>query len=167
MRLKSQHKKSQVTKGGQSTAAGLMPPLVEVEKEVKQLLLAFFLVCGNASAAEWVLAAELGSTRFYIDALSVEQEGRHRRAWIMSDFPERRKVLTHPEAYYRSTKQLQYFDCKKKASAVTQAHFYAANMGKGALLEQYATDLASASFSRHLPDTLKKKILEVICSVPL
>lgn len=134
---------------------------------MKHLLLSLFLVCGNVSAAQWVLAAERGSTDFYIDALSVEASGKYRRAWIMADLPEPRKVIAMPNGYYLSTRQLQYFDCARETSAVTHASFYSGHMGRGKVVEEYTADLASASFSRHLPDTLKKRILEAVCSVAL
>lgn len=131
------------------------------------MLLACLLICGHASAAEWVFAGERGSTDIYIDALSVEERGKYRAAWIMLDMAERRKVITVKSAHYRSTKQLQLFDCTKERSGIAQVSFYAANMGKGEVLETYSTARANVSFSKHLPDTLKAMVLEVVCSVPL
>jgi hypothetical protein len=134
---------------------------------VKKLLLIVLLVTGNAYAAEWILVAKRGSTEFYINAHSVEESRRYRTAWIMADLSEPRKVITAPSAYYRSSKRLRYFDCARESSAVTETSFFTGNMGEGEIVERYSTDLRSASFSRHLPDTLEAEILEAVCSVPL
>lgn len=134
---------------------------------MKKLIFFVLLVCGNASASEWVHAGKRGGTDFYIDPLSVKQSGKYRSASIMTDLDSPRQVFGAKATYYLSTRRLQYFDCTRKLSAITESSFHAESMGEGEMVERYSTNLRSASFSKPHPDTLDDKVLEVVCSTPL
>lgn len=135
---------------------------------MKRLIFIVLLGCGNASASEWVHAGKRSGTDFYIDPLSVKESGKYRSASIMTDLESPKQIFGGRQAtYYLSTRRVQYFDCTKKTSAVTESSFHAESMGEGEMVERYSTNLRSASFSKPHPDTLDDKVLEVVCSTPL
>ena len=133
----------------------------------KWLLLTFFLVAGNAAAAEWVPVGERGPAEAYIEVSSIEKSGKYRVARLMTNLGKPYQIIGAPETSYASTTRLRFFDCAKGRSAITETSFYADSMATGEIVEHYSTDLKSAVFSRHLPGSLLKKILDVVCSVPL
>jgi hypothetical protein len=132
---------------------------------MKRLLILLMLVSQPAWAG-WV---ELGSAgagtekafTHYIDPETVRKTPNGRRAWMMNDFE---RPQPDPSGSYRSSKELEEFDCAGERNRTLQGSAFSGQMGTGLVV----TSLDSAG--RWLivsPGSVAEAQLKAVCRMPL
>ena len=127
------------------------------------LLLAFPWL---AHASKWVYLTNSSATaQVWIDLESVAKAngGKAVKAWFLFSDTEEQTQKAYPYKKYKATKQLNYFNCAEKSTAVIQNAFYAGEKGAGEMVDSFSVSPIAAQYNDVIPDTIGELMLKAAC----
>jgi hypothetical protein len=113
--------------------------------------------CGWTKLGE----AESGGFDYYIDYCKIVSSGRHRSAWIMTDYQVVQKDVGG--LFYQSDAVKYAVDCQQSRSAITALYGYHARMGKGPVVYSESIPQSQWKFSDPPPSSIGVSHIETIC----
>jgi hypothetical protein len=105
--------------------------------------------------ADWSLVTRNDQVTYYLDVLSIRDNGDFRRVWELDDFRQRR---------YNGGLSLRSFwegDCKRKRRRYLQLTFFSENMGRGEVISTYNL---TSEWENIAPGTAGDVTLQATCS---
>jgi hypothetical protein len=103
-------------------------------------------------------------TRIFVDIGSVSTKGVHMKAWLRWEYEKDQVVEARPNnKRYRSSKELNYFNCQERTSAIVQAVYYPDPLGKGPVVASASIEPAQATFTDVVPGSVNASILAFTC----
>lgn len=126
------------------------------------LLLAYSSI---VNASDWATFGETSLSIWYLDKESIASVDGKMKAWFLVDFKDEQTAYNGKK--YKSTKQLSYFDCPSKTSALVQEAFFTDQFGEGTIADSYSLNKKNLEFTDVIPDSIGESMLKFVCqSVP-
>lgn len=116
-----------------------------------------------AGDPSWVRVSENATMLVYVDAASVKHRGGMLSAWVMFDFLKTQKTAEYTPKQYRSSVQLQLFDCASERSGPVSVTYYTSDSGQGDVAQSWAIDPKEATLTFDAPGTIGLSLNEFVC----
>lgn len=126
------------------------------------ILLALLPCVGNAS--DWVSVGTSANVEMFLDLESVSRvDGAHHKAWARYDYYSPQKTVEFNPKQYMSIKELDYFQCAEKQSAIAQVIMYAGTKGSGETVGSRSYSPSMLNYEEVAPDSLGEVLLKSAC----
>lgn len=133
----------------------------------KLLFLIFLFASFETFAADWKIITAIEDGLIFVDASTILQAGKYRKAWILWDYKYSQKTPDQFGVTYKSVKELDYYDCADNQSATIQELLYDGMDGLGENVRSTGGAFHSGAMKDVAPDTVGQTILKFVCSSPI
>lgn len=118
----------------------------------------------TASAAQWFPLPAAKGIQVEIDLRSIVPAGGGMiKAWTSHSFDENKVAKGYPVIYYRSTAQLELFDCTQRTSDTLQEVLYSEPSRSGEVVQSRTFVRKDLAFSDVVPGSIGEGSLDFAC----
>ena len=137
------------------------------------------LIVSTNALAEWVYLTSSSDSKVYINSKPTKKRGHKVKLWTLQDYEKTQLLgeqtgyytgsgsldsalgIEHNEQYYKSTIDIDEYDCAEETSVNYGATFYSGNMGTGKII---ASSNQRGSPKEIVPDTIGEAEYEFACN---
>lgn len=131
--------------------------------EMKKYFLLAALLPTFALASDWQFGGVFPNGSWSYDSASVIRVGTYRKAWLRYEYTETQISTNFPPVSYRSSKDLEFYDCANRKRVTTQHHTYDGVLGTGTMTYSANVQFSERAMADVIPDTVGEFMLDVVC----